>query len=252
MRPDELERLSQVEASHFWFRARRRELGPWIRDAAREAPAGPLLDLGVGTGGNLGLLRSHAGGRGVIGIERSPAAISHCRLKAPEQPLLRATAGALPLRDSSIAIATALDLFEHLADDRGAALDLARCLAPSGHLIATVPSAMTPFSSHDVALGHHRRYRRGELEELLEFAGFEVLESRGFNLLLLPLIGGWRAVKALFPGSTSPRSDLHRLPILLDRTLGTILELESSLPYRLRGFGGVSWWVRARRRMQDG
>lgn len=248
MKASELERLRRIEASHFWFQARRRELGPWLAAADREAPPGPLLDLGVGTGGNLDLLVSRASARRVIGIDRSDVALAHCRSAAPHLTFSRATAEALPLADATLAIATALDLFEHLPDDLAAATELARCTIPGGNLIATVPASMVPFSDHDRALGHQRRYRKGALEDLLERAGFEVLERRGFNSLLLPLIAGWRTLRRLGPRAAPPHSDLRPIPPLLNRTLGTIMRLESSLPRRIQRFGGVSWWVRARRR----
>ena len=45
MRPAELERMRDLEETHFWFRARRRELRPWLEEAFASAPAGPVLDL---------------------------------------------------------------------------------------------------------------------------------------------------------------------------------------------------------------
>jgi hypothetical protein len=46
---------------------------------------------------------------------------------------------------------------------------------------------MKLWSGHDVALGHVRRYERGELAALMEGAGLEVVDVRSWNVLLRPV-----------------------------------------------------------------
>jgi SAM-dependent methyltransferase len=247
----ELEHMRHVEQTHFWFAARRRALAPWLAAAARDAPPGAVLDLGTGTGGNLELLAGALPARGLIGIDRSPVALAHCARRDSNVRLVQAEVASLPLRDASLAIVTALDLFEHVDDDALAARQIARCLQPGGELIATVPSLLAPFSEHDRALGHRRRYQRGELDRLLAGAGLEVLESRAFNVLLLPLVVAWRALsRSRRCGDDQPRSEVRPLSPFLNRSLGTILALEASLPLRFKRAAGLSWWVRARRPTQ--
>lgn len=248
MKAQEVESLRAVEDTHFWFRARRRALTPWWRAANAEAPEGPWLELGVGTGGNLESIRTHSGTRTLLALDTEQQALAHVRRRDRHAPGLRADAAHLPFRNASLSIVTLLDVLEHAQDDSRVLSELSRCLQPGGQVLLTVPAWPGLFGDHDRALGHHRRYRPRELEQRLEAAGFEILESRGFNLLLLPAVGIWRTVRGWRPSSTPPRSDVFRLPPGLNALLGAILALENALPRRISQGSGLSWWIRARRR----
>ncbi|MFT7486698.1 MAG: SAM-dependent methyltransferase [Candidatus Paceibacteria bacterium] len=240
-----MERMRDVEATHFWFRARRRELAPWWKLANSAAPDGPWLDLGAGTGGQLEDIRSIAGNRQLLVLDKSEAALAQFQ---NQEQRLRADALKLPLATDSIAIASAHDVLEHVDCDGLLLEELARCMRADGQLILTVPAWPALFCDHDRALGHFRRYPRSGLKDLVEGAGFEVLELRGFNSLLLPAVGMWRAARALSPFSGPPRSDVRPLPGALNALLGGVMALESRLPEILTQSVGLSWWCRARRR----
>jgi SAM-dependent methyltransferase len=79
-----------------------------------------------------------------------------------------------------------LDVIEHVADARAFVADLVgRYLAPGGCVIVSVPAYLVLFTAHDIALGHHRRYRPGELRDVLEAAGLRVERAGGlFHSLL--------------------------------------------------------------------
>lgn len=248
MNAAELERMGRLEEQHFWFRARRRDLRPWLTEAFAQAPPGPALDLGAGTGRNLELLEEFRGPRHVIGIDRSPVALSHCAQRPRGAALLRAEASRLPFASASIALITALDVLEHVQDEEAALAELARCALPGAELIVTVPAHPELYSHHDRALGHLRRYRRLELDFKLEERGFDVVESRSFNRLLLPLVASWRRVQSRRKTGPNAKSDVRPLPGILNAVLGTILSLEASFPRSWKEFSGLSWWIRAKRR----
>lgn len=67
-----------------------------------------------------------------------------------------------------------LNVLEHVADDRGALERLGRLLEPGGRLIALVPAHPSLYGTMDEAVGHHRRYPRGEMSRLLREVGLEV------------------------------------------------------------------------------
>lgn len=82
-------------------------------------------------------------------------------------------------------LALVLDVLEHV-ENPGALIDdaLRRVLPPGTPVLIAVPAHPALFSSHDVALGHHRRYRRSEL--LAEVDGFvDVIESGPLFVSLL-------------------------------------------------------------------
>jgi SAM-dependent methyltransferase len=75
----------------------------------------------------------------------------------------------------------ALNLLEHIEDDR---LFLRRCgevLAPGGRLVLFVPAFAALYGNLDREAGHFRRYRREPLRALLADCGFRVESSRYFN-----------------------------------------------------------------------
>jgi SAM-dependent methyltransferase len=81
-----------------------------------------------------------------------------------------------------------LDVVEHVPDDR---LFLGSIvgdyLKDDGRVLISVPAWQALYTRHDVALGHHRRYRSAQLNELVRAVGLTV-ERRGglFPTLLLP------------------------------------------------------------------
>jgi SAM-dependent methyltransferase len=92
------------------------------------------------------------------------------------------------LPDASFDVVLALDVVEHVPDDRAFLAQLVRrALCREGRALVSVPAWMSLFSRHDVELGHHRRYRPGELRALLEHCDLAVERTGGlFHSLLVP------------------------------------------------------------------
>jgi SAM-dependent methyltransferase len=65
----------------------------------------------------------------------------------------------------------AVNVIEHIADDRAATATLAGLLNPGGKLVVYVPACPFAYGSLDRALGHYRRYTPDTLMELLSGAG---------------------------------------------------------------------------------
>lgn len=87
----------------------------------------------------------------------------------------------------------ALDVLEHIDDDVAFVRDQLRPLvAPDGVLVVSVPAHQRLYTSHDVALGHHRRHSAASLAALLTPEFQIVHEGSLFTSLLAP-----RAVSAL-------------------------------------------------------
>ncbi len=82
---------------------------------------------------------------------------------------------------------TALDVVEHIEDDREALTQIGDLLKTGGTLMVTVPAYQQLFSMHDAAIGHYRRYTRHSITKLLEESGFSVSHSTYFFSFLIPL-----------------------------------------------------------------
>ena len=110
----------------------------------------------------------------------------------------RATAAlvtALPFADGAFGLVCAMDIVEHVADDRAAFAELARVSAPGATLLLSVPLHPAAWTAFDEAVGHHRRYDPPELLERLAAVGFTVERSAPAGMLpsssCLKSVGMW-------------------------------------------------------------
>lgn len=73
------------------------------------------------------------------------------------------------------------NVLEHIAPDFLVLRNFFKALETGGHCIVVVPSDMNLMGSLDAALGHYRRYESGQMAQLMERVGFEVVMSKRFN-----------------------------------------------------------------------
>jgi len=82
-----------------------------------------------------------------------------------------------------------VNVLEHLEEPETAVREFYKAVRPGGRILVLVPAHQWLFSDADEALGHHRRYTRDTLTEVLEDAGLEVQELYQFNRL--GVVGWW-------------------------------------------------------------
>ena len=85
-------------------------------------------------------------------------------------------------------VVTALDVIEHIKDDKKALIDINKILKPDGKFLLIVPSSPWLYSLHDTAVGHYRRYDSASIQNVLTAAGFTVVEQRYFFIFLIPAV----------------------------------------------------------------
>jgi 2-polyprenyl-3-methyl-5-hydroxy-6-metoxy-1,4-benzoquinol methylase len=79
-----------------------------------------------------------------------------------------------------------LDVLEHIEDDLGSLRALvAGALRAGGRALISVPAWPALYVRHDVALGHHRRYRPEHLTTLVTASGLSIEERGGLYSSLL-------------------------------------------------------------------
>ena len=84
-------------------------------------------------------------------------------------------------------MSAALDVVEHIADDKAALEGIVRVLKPGGKLIVTVPAHQWMWSAHDVVNHHQRRYSKRAITKVIERSPLK-LEAIGYlNSLLFPV-----------------------------------------------------------------
>lgn len=93
------------------------------------------------------------------------------------------------VRPEALDTVIALNVVEHIEDDTLVLKQFFDALVPGGHAVVLVPAHPALYSACDRALGHFRRYRREELREKMEAAGFGVVQIGEFNRL--GTLGWW-------------------------------------------------------------
>ena len=210
---------------HWWFRGRLAILLAVLRRALPRRRL-RILELGCGSGNVLASLREFGD---VVGMETHPALAAAARAAG-----LDVRAGALP-EDEVVPrgwadVVLLLDVIEHVDDDTAALRAARRALAPAGHLVVTVPAYPWLWSSHDVLLGHRRRYTARTLRRALVGTGFRVERLTYFNTLLFPAVVAARFAKRL-AGDTD--HDLVLPPAPINRALAGLFAFERHLVSRV-------------------
>jgi len=115
----------------------------------------------------------------------------------------------------------AFNVLEHIPDHVGALRAAHQLVRPGGAVIMFVPAFMFAMSPFDAAVGHVRRYTKGQLRDAMVAAGLEVEEVRYVNMPgLLAWFVGMRLLK-MTPGDGPLLSLWDRLVIPLARRLET-------------------------------
>ena len=188
------DRMAELDELHWWYRARRQVLQALIERRCALPPDARILEVGCGTGHNLKMLERFGS---VDGIEIDDAARAHAEKRLGRQ-VSSSPLPALPgIARKHYDLVAALDVVEHIDDDRAAVDALASCLNPGGKQLLTVPAHQWMWSAHDELNHHKRRYSKGELKRLIDRSPLKLDSIGYFNSLLFPLAVGARMAAKL-------------------------------------------------------
>jgi glycosyltransferase involved in cell wall biosynthesis len=87
------------------------------------------------------------------------------------------------LRRARLDTIVCINVLEHIENDAKVLRNFYELLQPGGHAMLLVPANPRLYTAVDKALGHYRRYTREELVTKMRNAGFDVVQSMGFNRL---------------------------------------------------------------------
>lgn len=225
----EIQKLTALEETHWWYKERRALLD---RELRRLAGPGLALDIGAAGGGNTRVMQAR--GWRVVAADYSVKAVEIARGRGLS--VLRADARELPVRSGSCDLVTAFDVLEHIDEDYLVTAEIARVLKPGGIVLIAVPCDMSLWSAHDEAVGHVRRYSQATLAQVVRQAGLDIDSMWSWNVLLRPVLALRRR--------SATGSDLDTVPPLTNRVLTSIIVAERYLP--IKSLPGVSLMLRAR------
>ena len=228
------DQMAKLDATHWWFTARRRILDRLIERVVKPPQDARILELGAGTGHNLAMLSRFGH---VEASELDPIARELASERLGRPVVEAALPDLMMFPAATYDLIALLDVLEHVVDDKGSLAAIFGRLKPGAALLLTVPANPWMWSAHDAAHHHHRRYRKREIAALARAAGYDIELLSPFNSLLFPPIAAVRLIGRL-RGDES--SDDAMPGALVNKTLEAVFGLERALIGRVPMPFGVS------------
>jgi SAM-dependent methyltransferase len=209
-----------------WYLSSRAEvLAAAINHICSDEPLCRVVDIGAGTGAILSRVKV---GAAPVGIEGDWGLARIGRTTYNMTFVVADLSRGVPLSNRSVDVVLALDVLEHLENDRSMMDDLFRVLRPSGRLVISVPAFQSLWSRHDELHHHKRRYSKRQLLNMITSTGFGCTRVTYFNSLLFPFV---YACRKLEPFTRPSASDYEKLATWAG-ALGAVFRLESRIiPY---------------------
>lgn len=190
-----------------------------------------ILDAGCGTGRLCQLMQPFGP---VTGCDMHPLALEATSKRGIAR-VLQCDLTTDDLKTEAYDLITCMDVLYHrgVTDEVAVLQKLRRSLKKGGLLVVQTAAFESLRGSHDLAVHTRRRYRRSEVVQLLERAGFTV-EFASYRLLLafLPALL-WRCFTRMFPthsGNGKTLSDLAMsVSPLMNRLLTVGVKMENLL-----------------------
>ena len=228
------DRMAELDATHWWYRARRDVLARLIERSVRLPAGARILEVGCGTGHNLPMLQRFGsvdateidGFARVIASKRLGHDVVDARLPALEG-----------VAERTYDLVAILDVLEHVDEDRAALVSMASKLRPGGRILLTVPAHPWMWSAHDEVNHHKRRYTKRTFRAAVADAGLKLELLTYFNSLLFPVAAASRIAGRI---AGNKDSDDTLPPAPLNRLLEAIFRTEAYAIGRLPFPPGVS------------
>ena len=193
MEQESYNEMHDNEDTHWWFVARRLILKKVLDQYFRDKKLGKVLELGCGSGGNIGMLQTYGN---MFAMELDDGA----RKMANSRNICNVKKGKLPNDipfDDNFDLICMLDVLEHIDDDLATLQSVRDKLNPKGTLLITVPAYKFLWSNHDVVSHHKRRYTKKHLIDIVSKSGLNIQYSTYFNTFLFPVIAAVRIMNKI-------------------------------------------------------
>ncbi len=183
-----------TELTHWWYKVRRKIIDDLLKKHFANKSNIKILDIGCGTGALMKQIEPYGS---VTGIDVSSQAVAFCKSRGISNVRL-GDATSISEKDNTFDLVVALDVLEHVQDDRKVLSEMLRVLKPGGKLIVFVPAYMILWGVTDMLSEHYRRYTRSELKNKASDAGIAIIKASYFNTFLFMPIAFFRVTVRLF------------------------------------------------------
>jgi ubiquinone/menaquinone biosynthesis C-methylase UbiE len=146
-----------------------------------------ILDVGCSSGFLVEQLSRALPESEVIGADYLPELVLKGAKRLPNNPFLQFDLRECPLPDACLNGVTALNVLEHIDDDRKALTEIYRILKRGGLAHIEVPADPTCFDLYDEVLLHFRRYRLSDLVAKASMIGFVVRKATHLGFFVYPV-----------------------------------------------------------------
>jgi SAM-dependent methyltransferase len=144
--------------------------------------SGDILEVGAGIGQMLGDVVTICRPTNVAAVEPDSRFIPALRAAVPGAEVWAGSEQDIP-SDRRFDAIYAINVLEHIADDRAELANWNKRIKPKGTVCLLVPARPELYAAIDADFGHHRRYTKRELEGKLAKAGFVSAKVRYFNMV---------------------------------------------------------------------
>ena len=229
---------ADIEDQHWWFTGRRHIIESVLRAAVPPSKDATIVEIGMGTGGNLKTLADEYR---CVGIEVTKIAFDHAvkRLKGVEC-LFGDALTEHSKRVTEADCVLILDVLEHIEEHVAFARGVFELMKPGATVIITVPACPWLWSTHDETHDHFRRYVPDTLRSLWADQPMEEQLVSHFNARLYPVVRAVRWINARLRRTIGPAGTDLRLPLApVNATLRRLFGGEANrLRQSLGGDGG--------------
>ncbi len=212
------ELLEVQHTENFWYEGRKRVLETVFEYLLNKfsPQVSTYLDYGAGTGEFAAWVKQRLNTAKIMAADSSPEMLN----AACSRGILTAS---VPLAESitNLDLVTMFDVLEHIADDEKFLTDLHSRMAAGGYLMISVPAHPWLFGSHDIRVGHYRRYSAKDLEKTVRNAGFMPIWQTWYNCFLFPAM-----VAVRLKERSKDEEKLTTLPPFLNGLFGKIFASE--------------------------
>jgi Methyltransferase domain len=235
--------LREVESgvdpsTHWYFKSKARLLRSF-----GNRPIRVLVDVGSGSGYFAQVAARSCSPREVIQVDPHYEAES----ESNEEGTLFRKLKEKPQSFSQVDAILLMDVLEHVEDPQKLLMKYVEDCGSGCEYLITVPAFQFLWSDHDDFLGHYKRYRRHEIEELVSSCGLTVMSSGYFFSMIFPLAILQRKLLSRIFSRSGKGSSLRKSSPLVNWFLQLICSIEFTLSGGFGRLPGLSVVVRARR-----